>query len=166
MAQLYIVEEFEERRIKGSGKSFLIGMVWESVKKGDSTVEETVVKSQVVPCYVNDVNTEMARRLLALNARTRIVMTNITRLPGSLRATKTSKVLARVSDFPVCMETVESFIKPEVVSVAEARGSPVKRRMSVCGDVVEIGEFVDGHAYKRRSLQLEDGGSVGRECES
>lgn len=41
-------------------------------------------------------------------------------------------------NFPADEGVLERFVRPEVVSVAEARGSPSKRRPSVAGDIVEV----------------------------
>ncbi|XP_071944537.1 uncharacterized protein [Antedon mediterranea] len=65
--------------------------------------------------------------------------------------------MTKVANFNVDMGVVNNFIRPEVVSLSEAKGSPQKKRISVQGCVVEMGEYVCTDSYKRRSIWLGNG---------
>ncbi|XP_033102157.1 uncharacterized protein LOC117105197 [Anneissia japonica] len=163
--KIYIVEKFEERKMRNSEKKFIVGMVCEGEEEKESAGASSSSgkirdgKRKVVPCYLNDMCSDSARKVTAIGAGKRVLLTNVVRSPSCLRITGMTKVITKVCDFPVDMEAVEAFIKPNVVSVAEAKGSPLKRRLSVCGDVVEIGDYVESPSCKRRSLKLEEDGT-------
>lgn len=177
-----VIESFCERRRAGSQESFLVGAIIEAVDRVDdtthvnvdgpgggvgsgasasgSTASATTSKKEVLLCYVNNISEDVLKqKLLDLIPRQKIILTNVLKFPSSYRLSANSKVISRVSDFDVDEATVENFIRPDVVSVAEARGSPSKRRLSVSGDVVEVGPCVNTAAFKRRCLQMEGCGA-------
>ncbi|XP_011664560.2 uncharacterized protein LOC115929382 [Strongylocentrotus purpuratus] len=143
--ELMIVEGFELRKVKApSGRQYLFGNVIESGREG-------VIKG----CFVNEVTSEAAVDLVKLKAGDKIIITHVVGKGGpSLRLLANATVFSEVVDFDVNKEAVDSFIRPKSVSVSEARGSAPKRRMTVEGDVIEVGQLVESGSYKRRVITL------------
>ena len=114
--QLYVVEKFEERKRRDSENVFIVGMVSEGlgIKKsrptesekasGSNDVPEPEPEGKVVVCYLNESGTELAKQVLKLQVRQRVLTTNMIRSGGSLRFTDKSKVnlIAWIIDFCVC----------------------------------------------------------------
>ena len=114
--QLYVVEKFEERKRRDSEKVFIVGMVSEGlgIKKsrptesekasGSNDVPEPEPEGKVVVCYLNESGTELAKQVLKLQVRQRVLTTNMIRSGGILRFTDKSKVnlIAWIIDFCVC----------------------------------------------------------------
>ncbi|XP_063968626.1 uncharacterized protein LOC135157340 [Lytechinus pictus] len=59
------------------------------------------------------------------------------------------------------MAVVDDFITPPKVTVSEARGSPKKKRLSVEGNLIEVGVLTETPDYKRRQLKLAEPGDDG-----
>ncbi|XP_063962894.1 uncharacterized protein LOC135156006 [Lytechinus pictus] len=172
-----VVEKFEVRR-RSDGSSYMIGMVLEGDESrpnvnaaggGDREVEHGDTASSkakgnpVMPCYVNECEDSLKAKILQLEVGKKAILTNVMRFPSSFKSTPKSKVILNVCNFRADEGVLERFIRPEVVSVAEARGSPSKRRLSVAGDIVEVGPCANTTTYKRRSLQME--GAAGTSVE-
>ena len=47
-------------------------------------------------------------------------------------------MMTKVSAFSYAQEDLDEYVKPPLVSVAEAKGSPKKRRLSLEGDVTQV----------------------------
>ncbi|XP_053375254.1 uncharacterized protein LOC123534506 [Mercenaria mercenaria] len=71
---------------------------------------------------------------------------------------KVSKVM-ECSSFQFNDELEKDFRKPKVVTVGEALGFPVKRRISIEGTLMQVDDVADGINYKRRRTELQEGTS-------
>eukprot|EP00057_Strongylocentrotus_purpuratus_P025170 XP_011679644.1 PREDICTED: uncharacterized protein LOC105445601 [Strongylocentrotus purpuratus] len=107
----------------------------------------------------NVTDENLRQSILNMEKGKRVIITQVLKYPGSARLTPKSKVISNVAAFEYDVEAMNEFVRPATVTVAEARGSAKKRRLSVEGDVVEVGGCVTTTEYSRRSLQIEGAGS-------
>ncbi|XP_071944276.1 uncharacterized protein [Antedon mediterranea] len=102
--------------------------------------------NEVVGCYENNVNSAVAAKLLELDIRQPVLITEVSeKINVSIRLSAKSKINEDV---------LNEFIRPNSISVMEAKGSLQKRRFSLEGNVLEVGELVETPTYKRRCLKL------------
>ncbi|XP_071944275.1 uncharacterized protein [Antedon mediterranea] len=111
--------------------------------------------NEVVGCYENNVNSAVAAKLLELDIRQPVLITEVSeKINVSIRLSAKSKVLTNVGAFQINEDVLNEFIRPNSISVMEAKGSLQKRRFSLEGNVLEVGELVETPTYKRRCLKL------------
>ncbi|XP_030838116.1 uncharacterized protein LOC115922740 [Strongylocentrotus purpuratus] len=149
LLKLMVVEEFEERRKRDY--SFLRGSVYE---RGSQKCVEMFCALSL---------SKEAETLMKLKANTFFLVQDVLETKSTekqLRVTAKSKIFERGASFEVMEEVVKGYVSPDVISISEAKKSPNKRRVSICGVVTWASEC-RGEKRKVRELRMmEDGEEV------
>eukprot|EP00057_Strongylocentrotus_purpuratus_P019446 XP_011673920.1 PREDICTED: uncharacterized protein LOC105442937 [Strongylocentrotus purpuratus] len=151
ITRLLLVGQFTTKNLQ-SGRSFMHG-----------TVGVEQCPESLFDIYINNLNSmqgDVLRKLEDMPSRTtfgakRVVVDKVAR---KVVVTHNSKIFYKVADFEFPEELVENFLHPPVMSISEVKASPSKKRVSVTGNVGEIGDVRNVSGGKRlRTVTLNDG---------